>query len=640
QTADKAIRWLKSGRPDGRPFFLWIHFFDPHADYTPPLDIASKFPGEKYEAEVAFADRELGRVIATLDQLGLRKNTLFVMTADHGESLGDHGEKTHGIFVYDSTIHVPLLFSGPRVPSAHRVDSLVRTADIAPTILSLVGVPLPQMDGQSMTALMNGAKEPPRLAYSESFAPRLNFGWAELRTQRSQDMKFIDTPQPEVYDVRRDAGEMSNLYNNGSIPAAARPLVANLRAIERTDPWQHVRSTQTQLDAESRRKLAALGYVAGADTTESAPHADAKTRIEVWDAFEQAQEAIRQHQYVRAAEMVRGVLAVDRDNVVAMASLANVQAKLNDRAGALETYRRMISIDPERDHGYLGASRVLRDMGRLQEAEAFARTALRLAPENPETSTAVGDVLLDENRFADAEAMFRAAVKLDPHSSTAISGLGNCLNRAGRLRDALAVLRDGYQHDPTSQPIVYNLAVVVERLGDIDGAKRLYEESIKIDPSHSMSWNNLGALYDRVGNHDEAIRCVTRARQAEPTNIEAAYNLGVLLARSGHAAEALPNFQDALRLNPSFVPAAIQYARVLTMLDRKEEALKIWQQLTRVQPAAWLQVARLQLALGNEKDARDAVRQAIERGGDAVRKAAANDQSLRRFVPSNSHRSS
>ncbi|HUK33022.1 MAG TPA: sulfatase-like hydrolase/transferase [Vicinamibacterales bacterium] len=637
QTADKAIRWLTSGRPTDKPFFLWVHFFDPHADYEPPPDIGAKFPGEKYEAEVSFADRELGRVLATLEKLGLRRNTLVIMTGDHGESLGDHGEKTHGIFVYDSTIHVPLLFSGPRVPAGRRVDPLVRTADIVPTIMALLKLPMPQVDGAPLVGLMNGRKEPPRVAYSESFAPRLNFGWAELRAQRSQEMKFIDSAEPEVYDLRRDTGETSNLYNANSIPASARPLVAELRAIERGDPWQHVRSSQAQLDEESRRKLAALGYVVGAETKDSAARPDAKTRINVWDEFEQAQEAIRQHQYVRAAGMVRAVLAVDRDNVVAMASMANVQAKLNDRAGALETYRRMIDIDPERDNGYLGASRILRDMGHFQEAEAYARTAMRLTPESPESCAALGDVLIDENHFADAEAMFRRAVSLDPHSSTAISGLGNCLNRAGRLREALAVLRDGHEHDPTSQALTYNLAVVVERLGDPDGAKKLYEESIKLDPGHSMSWNNLGALYDRMGNRDEAIRCVTRARQAEPTNVEAAYNLGVLLARSGKPADALPNFQDALRLSPSFVPAAVQYARVLTMLDRKPEALKIWEQLTRVQPAAWLQVARLQMELGNETLARDAVRQGIEHGGNDVRQAAARDEHLRGFLPSNSH---
>jgi arylsulfatase A-like enzyme/Tfp pilus assembly protein PilF len=639
QTADKAVAWLKKDRPAKQPFFLWVHFFDPHADYDPPADLAQRFPGERYQAEVAFADRQLGRVLATLDELKLRKNTLIVMSGDHGEALGDHGERTHGIFVYDSTIHVPMLFSGAGIPRQRRVDALVRTVDIVPTITAILHLDPPKVDGASLLPLMRGEKEKPRMAYSESFAPRLNFGWAELRAERSQDMKFIDAPHPEAYDLRRDAGEMNNLLSSTTLPSTARPLVAQLRTIEKSDPSARVHQGQARLDAESRQKLAALGYVWSHEKDTSGPRADPKDRIAHWELFEEAQAAIRRREYPQALQMVRAVLAVDKDNVVAMASLANVLSKMNDRQDALQVYKRMIDVDPERDTGYLGATRVLREMGRFEEAEAYARTANRLQPQNPEALTSLGDVFLDQNRFADAEPMFRQAVKLDPHSSVAISGLGNCLNRAGRLREALAILREGHQHDPTSQAIAYNLAVVVERLGDPEGAKKLYEAALKIDSDHSMTWNNLGALYDRSGNREQAIRCMVRARQADPTNIEAAYNLGVLLMGAQKLPEALPQLEDALRLNPRFVPAAVQRARLLMLLDRKQESLAAWRQLTDTHPAAWLQVARLELALGNERQARDALRQAIDRGGDRIRQAASKDERLRRLMPASPNRS-
>jgi choline-sulfatase len=633
QTADKAIAWLKTGRPAKQPFFLWVHFFDPHADYEPPADFAARFPGERYEGEIAFADQQFGRVLAVLDELKLRKDTLVVMTGDHGESLGDHGERTHGIFVYDSTTRVPLLFSGPGIPARGRVDPLVRTVDIVPTILGLLHIKPPAMDGQSLLPLINGEHDAPRVAYSESFAPRLNFGWSEVRAERSKEGKFIEAPHPEVYDLRRDGEERTNLFTNPSAPPSfARPLIAQLRAIERGDPFSNVQRGQSPLDEESRRKLTALGYVFGSDTKSTGPRADPKDRIAYWELFEQAQSAIRNHEYPQALEMVRTVLSVDRDNVIAMASLANVLIHMNHRAEALQIYKRIIEIDPERDIAYIGASRTLRDMGQLEEAEKYARTVNRLQPQNPETYAAVADVLLDENHFPEAEAMFRQAIRLDPHSSTAISGLGNCLNRAGRLREALAVLREGHQHDPTSQAITYNLAVVVEHLGDNEGAKKLYEDSIKIDSDHSMSWNNLGALYDRAGNHDEAIRCVTRARQIDPANIEAAYNLGVLLMSSQRYAEALPPIEDALRLNPKFVPAAVQRARLLTELGRKEEALAAWKQLAAVNPGAWLQVARLQAGMGQDKEARRSLSEGIAKGGDRVRQAAAKDETLRHLL--------
>ena len=636
RTANKAIEWLKSRRPADKPFFLWLHFFDPHADYEPPADLAAKFPGERYQAEVAFADRELGRVVRIIDELGLKKNTLIAMTADHGEGLGDHGERSHGIFVYDSTVHVPLLFSGHGVTRGHKVDAVVRSADIAPTILGMLGFDNGGLDGSSLQPLIDGeAESRPRVAYSEVFAPRLNFGWSELRAHRNHTMKYIEAPRAEAYAIAEDPGETTNLITGDSLPPDARPLVAALRTVVRSDPFASGQHGEAKLDAETRRKLAALGYVWGADTKSAGPRPDPKDRIVYWERFQEAQAAIRRHEYPQALAMVRSVLEVDKDNVVAMASLANVLTRMNERGEALEIYKRMIQLDPQRDAPYIGAARLLREMGRFSEAEEHARTVIALQPDNADGYTAVGDVLLDQNRFSEAEAMFRQAMKVDPKSSVALSGLGNCLNRAGHLRQALAVLKEARKQDPSSQAVVYNLAVVVDRLGDSEGAKKLYEDSIAIDPEHAMSWNNLGAVHDRAGRRDDAIKVVFRARQIDPSNIEAAYNLGVLLMRANKPADALPHLNDAVALNPRFVPAAIQRARALAAMGQKEAALRAWRQLTPVNPAAWLQVARLELSLGNENEARKALDQAIKTGGETMRETAVKDEGLRRLIAGN-----
>jgi tetratricopeptide (TPR) repeat protein len=633
QTANKAISWLRNKRPADKPFFLWVHFFDPHADYEPPKELAERFPGERYEAEVAFADRELGRVIRTLDDLKLRDDTLIVMTSDHGESLGDHGERTHGIFAYDGTLRVPLLISGKDVEK-RRVDAQVRTADITPTIVEMLGLPVPKVDGASLTGLMKGKPEPPRLAYSESFTPRLNFGWSELRTMRSLDVKYIDAPRPEIYDLKKDADEASNLYPaSGEIPSAARPLVLATKKIIAADPFNQGRQRESNLDPETKRKLAALGYVWGQDTAKTGTRPDPKDRIVYWNRFEEAQTAIRRHDYAPALMLVRSVLDADRDNVVAMASMANVLMRINQRTEALTVYRRMIELDPNRETGYIGASTILRDMGQFGEAEAFGRTVIKLQPENPEGYTAVGDVLLDQGKYPEAEALFRKAISIDPHSPIAISGLGNCLNRSGRLREALKVLRAGRDHDPNSELIAYNLGVVVERLGDPEGAKKLYLDTLKLDPEHSMAWNNLGALEDRAGNREEAIRCVTRARQADPLNLEAAYNLGVLLLAAGKNQEALANLNDTMRLRPGFVPGAMQRARALTVLGRADEAIAAWKQLTTVNPAAWINVAKIEAARGHEKEARAALREGLARAGPEFRDVASRDEQLRPLMP-------
>lgn len=632
QTADKAIDWLQKKRPADKPFFLWVHFFDPHADYEPPKEIGDRFPGEKYEGEIAFTDQNLGRVLKALDDLHLRDDTLIVMTADHGESLGDHGERTHGIFAYDSTLRVPLIFSGKDIKRG-RVNALVRTADILPTIAELLHLDTPKLDGASLVGLMNGASEKPRIAYAESFAPRLNFGWSELRVERSADASLISAPRPEFYDLHSDPEELRNLYGT-TVPAAARPFVLDLQKIVADDPFTHGKQREADLDPETKRKLGALGYVWGSDTAAKGPRADPKDRIVYWEQFEDAQAAIRRHEYPQALALVRSVLSADPDNVIAMASLANVLMKFNQRADAFQIYQRMMQLDPERETGYLGASRILREAGRFQEAEGYGRTVIKMQPRNPEGYAAVGDVMLDQGKFNDAEPLFRQALQLDPHSSLAISGLGNCLNRAGRLREALQVLRAGHEHDPASEVITYNLAVVVDRLGDPDGAKKLYEDTIKEDPDHSMAWNNLGALYDRTGNTQKAIECVTRARQADPNNMEAAYNLGVLLARSNKFAEAISTFDETLKVRPDFAPAAVARARALEAAGRKDEALAAWRRLTSAHPAAWLQVARMELALGHEAAARSALREGVGKGGDAFRQAAMKDEQLRPLMSS------
>jgi choline-sulfatase len=634
QTANKAIAWLKGGRPQKQPFFLWVHFFDPHADYEAPKEYAEKFPGERYQAEIAYTDHELGRVLKTLDELGLRDDTLIVMTADHGESLGDHGERTHGIFAYESTLHVPLLFSGKGVAKRGRIDPLVRSADIVPTITEMLGLPTNNVDGLSMTGLMKGAPEKARTAYSESFSPRLNFGWSELRSVQSADMHFIDAPRPELYDLKKDPEELHNLYiSPDSVPSAARPIVLETRKIAAEDPFNKGGQREAAVDPETKRKLAALGYVWGTDTAKSGPRPDPKDRIVYWEKFEDAQAAIRRREYGPALMMVRSVLEVDHDNVVALSSMANVLLRINQRGDALAVYKRMIELDPARETGYLGASAILREAGQFAEAEAYARKVIATQPRNPEGYTAAGDVMLDQGKFPEAEALFRQALAIDPHSTVAASGLGNCLNRAGRMRDALKVLREAHEHDPNSELLAYNLAVVVERLGDPDGAKKIYEETLKIDPEHSMAWNNLGAIYDRAGDLDQAIKHVTRARLADPLNVEAAYNLGVLLERSKKLDEALANFEDTLRIRPNFAPAAVQRARILTALGRADDALAAWQQLAAVHPAAYLQIARLEMARGHEKEARTAVRQGLEKAGAPFRDAVMKDQQLKGLLP-------
>ena len=630
RTADKAIQWLRGGRAAaGQPFFLWLHFFDPHADYEPPPDVAALYPGDPYTGEIHYTDRELGRVLAALDELKLLASTVVAFTADHGEGRGDHGENTHGIFVYDATTRVPLLLAGPGVPSGQRVDSLVRSVDLFPTLLELASRPVPgPIDGKTLRPLMRGRSDE-RTAYLETFVPRLNFGWSELRAERTEAFKVIQAPRPEAYDLLKDSGENRNLLDSpGHIPPPARPLLRNLQEIARADPFERGGQPEAKLDSESKKKLASLGYIWASDQSSRKTRPDPKDRLVFWDRFERAQAMIRNKAYSQAVETITELLADDPENVVAMGSLANALVRMGAKERALAVFDRMIPLDPRRETAYLGAARIRREAGDFRGAEDLARRVIAIQPDNPEGYAALGDVYLEEKRYSESEQWFRKALAIDPHSMDAVSGLGNSLNRAGRLREAAEVLRKARAHDPTSHAVTYNLAVVSERLNDPRAALGLYQTAVQLEPEHAMSWNNLGSLLDRLGRRREAIQCVARAHELDPANGEATYNLGALLLVSGQPERALPLLEETRRRHPELMQAWLLRARALEALGRGDEALIAWREVAEKQPQAWLQVARLELAAGRTPAARAALRRGIEKGGASARAKALNDPKL------------
>jgi len=303
QTAARAVQWLQKERDRERPFFLWVHFFDPHADYEPPAEWAAKFPGNPYQGEISYADNSLGYILKELDDEQILENTVVVFTSDHGDGLGEHGESTHSLFIYESTTRVPLLFTGPRVPAGGRVDQLVRTIDIVPTVLELAGLKVPAgLDGASLVPVWEG-HEDRRTAYLETFVTRLNFGWSELRGMREAGAKVILAPRPEAYDLMADPEETRNLLEDGgTMSGTGRELMGDLRAIVEADPFARGEQQESELDHETRRKLASLGYVWGAPVDTGRELPDPKDRLEFWRRFQAAQSLIRDDRYDEARQ--------------------------------------------------------------------------------------------------------------------------------------------------------------------------------------------------------------------------------------------------------------------------------------------------------------------------------------------------
>jgi choline-sulfatase len=249
---DDAIRWLT--KVGDSPFFLWAHLYDPHRPYEAPEPFASRH--DPYVAEIAYADSQIGRLLHALDERALRDRVIVIVTADHGESLREHREIDHGIFLYESVLRVPLIVRAPGV-APRRIADLVRLTDVMPTILDLLRLPLPALDGTSLVDVMRGHGGPELEGYAESLYPERH-GWAPLFSLRSNRFKFIDAPQAELYDLQRDPFEQQNILNQRRELAAA--LQARLRTQVRRAPST---AAKGQGDDELRARLAALGYVAG-----------------------------------------------------------------------------------------------------------------------------------------------------------------------------------------------------------------------------------------------------------------------------------------------------------------------------------------------------------------------------------------
>ncbi len=629
----KAARWLRNTWRQDRPFFLWLHYFDPHADYEPPSDVAARFPGDPYSGEIHYADRELGRVFKELDLMHVLDDTLFIFTSDHGDSLGDHGERTHGLFIYDATTRVPLLLAGPGIPRHGRVDRLVRTVDIVPTVLELLHVPVPgNLDGRSLISTWEG-RDQDRIAYVETMMPRLNFGWSELRALRTARYKAIDAPRPELYDLERDPGENLNRLLVDGAGADVEGLFGRLREFEENDPFNHGGHRQADLGDETRRKLSALGYVwSSADSGDEGSLPDPKDRLQFWERFQAGQNLMRARDYAGAVALISGLLKEDPANVVARSSLARALSEIGEKDRALKVYRELIELDPDRETAYLGAARILREQNRYDEAEALIRRVLERKPEDPDGYVAMGDLFLSRESYDEAETWFRKALEVDEHSSLAAGGLGNCLNRAGRLQEAARVLQDALKRDPTSHTVTYNLAVVTERLGDSTTALELYQRAIRLEPEDAMSWNNLGSLLNRLGRADEALRFVRKAHELDRDNVEATFNLGVLLLGRGDVTSALPLLQEAAQKRPDMLRARVLAAQALEKAGKQMDALAAWQALGDQVPAAWLHIARIRLERGSQDQALEALKQGVAMDGDRFLDAARRYKDLAELI--------
>jgi choline-sulfatase len=436
-TIDRALTWIRA-RPQSSRVFAWMHLFEPHAPYGSPAD--GRSAAARYDDEIAAVDREIGRLLDAWRDL---PSTLVVATADHGEAFGEHKEIGHSIFVYDTTLQVPLAIAGPGVASA-TVDQPVALTDLAPTIAALAQVEAFDSDGVDLRLAMRGESLGSRALYAESFAPLLDFGWASLRSLRRDGLKLIAAPRPELYDVAADRGETRSLAGERS--DAARELTTRVDRISAAELTARPQGT----DPEVLSRLRALGYASGSGSSAAGARPDPKDRVEI--ASQMASVIAGEAQGPAAERALRAVVAADARNAQAHQRLGFILAESSRCAEAVRHFAAAIESGLPSADPYLGLAMCQASAGQTGPAMKTLEAARRVEPGNPIVEANIGLMALQLDRTADAVAALRQALTIDPDLHQARFALARALGRAGQRDAALRETGELLRRLPAAAP--------------------------------------------------------------------------------------------------------------------------------------------------------------------------------------------
>jgi arylsulfatase A-like enzyme len=422
EVTDAAITWLEA-TPRQKPIFLWVHYYDPHADYRPPEEFAERFQGRLYDGEIAYMDSQIGRLVTTLEELG--EDTLVVVVGDHGESLGEHAEYTHSRLLYEATQHVPLILWSPSLIEGPVVvdDRVVGIIDVFPMVLDILGVGhRGQTDGVSF---LRSREYPDRMIYMETLAPYLENGWAPLHGLRRHQDKYILAPKPEYYDLTRDPRELDNLYGKASHEGAIAEMREDLAGrLEGSPSAQAVAAAATEPDPEALKRLQSLGYLSGAGpgrvSRSGDERPDPKDMMPVQNLVIEARALRGEGRREEALGRLEAALEMAPRDLEVLQEAGLTYRELDRLEEAERVLRTYVAIRPNPNINMLLAG-ILAETGRLFEGEALVREALELEPDHGGVMITLGDLLAEKGDFAEAMRWYNEAKRVDPYRATAVA---------------------------------------------------------------------------------------------------------------------------------------------------------------------------------------------------------------------------
>ena len=486
-----AINWI--GKNPRAPFFVWVHLYDPHAPYdpAPPYDKRFKDP---YEGEIAYADASLGKLFAYLREHGLYDRTMIVMMSDHGESLGAHGESMHGIFLYDETIHVPLIFKLPgELLARRRVSARVRLVDVAPTLLSMLSLPLPPtFQGESLVPLMKGTQKAADdlPAYAETDYPHRAFGWSALRSLRSGKYLYVHAPKRELYDQSQDKAATHNLAV--SSPAVASTLQAQIDDFHDKTAVTLDKPQESKLSADQAENLSALGYVTSASADKSSDAlagADPKDKIGISNILQQGMLAVEDGRYDEAVPLLKQVLADSPLVTAAQMQLGIALAKTRHYDEAIVALRKSIEQLPDSVQSQYELGLALFETGAWRDSVPYFEFVAKKRPKWADAQYSLAAVYARTQHVPEAVDLLENVVQMNPEHFRGNLLLGRILTLQHHAQEALPYLKQAVDSAPENFESHAFLADALEQLGDSQSAatERTRAQALKERPSQNRN---------------------------------------------------------------------------------------------------------------------------------------------------------
>ena len=514
-----ARKWLSENK--GKKFFTWIHLYDPHTPYDPPSPFKEKYPKRPYRGEVEYMDYQLGLFFDFLKEQGLYDKCLILMAGDHGESLGQHGENTHGFFIYEATVRVPLIIRAPFEFPEKKVGNFAELIDLAPTILDALEIPIPpSYQGESLLGLMFGAKEREKnTAYTETYYPRLHYGWSELKAlYHNKKWKYILAPRDELYDFREDHREKDNLALKRS--AQARRAKMRLeKFIKKESQDARNPGDAAKLSKDDIQKLAALGYLTTfVNTTGKNDLPDPKGKVHVFNDLAKAKDYMSDEKNDEAIRILEKIIKENPQIVDGILQLGNAYSKKHMHKEALECFYRVLEQKPDYQAAMINVLNSLTKLTRFDEGLEEADRFLKIFPNDHSLYNEKGTIYFLKKEYDKALEVFNKSVELESVNAQAYNMIGGIKVIEKDLKTAESYLNRAKAINPSLRRLFYNLAQVEEARGNMDKAIAYYKKEL----------------------------------DSYPEEYKAAYNLAEELRKRGQALEAVDYYKMAIDANPNF----------------------------------------------------------------------------------------